>query len=248
MWKKGLFGIGCVLVFVVSVVVHAPASLLRLAPLPDAIHIGEIDGTVWHGQVEQIRWQNYTLGPVQWDVQWHRLVTGATFEAAIQVRSPDGLRGKGNLGFNGSTLTVSQTLVSAPAQLLTGAIALPPGVAIDGILDLVLRDAILAESGCQQLQGQIQWQHAALQLPMGQLENIPAQAALSCENQGIAAHGEGQSASLSNKFSLSITPSGRYSVSGWLKPGPDYPEPMKAPLSWLGAPDQQGRYRFSFRG
>ncbi|WP_025738806.1 type II secretion system protein N [Salinivibrio socompensis] len=248
MWKKGLFGIGCVLVFAVSVVVHAPASLLRLAPLPDAVRIGAIDGTVWQGEIAQIRWQDYTLGPIQWDVQWHRLVTGATLEAAVKVRSPEGLRGKGSLGFNGSALTVSQALVSAPARMLTGTIALPPGVAIDGTLDLVLREAIFAESGCQQLEGQIQWQHAALQLPMGQLENIPAQAVLSCENQGIAAQGEGQSASLSNKFSLSITPSGRYSVSGWLKPGADYPEPMKAPLSWLGTPDNQGRYRFSFRG
>ncbi|WP_025673932.1 type II secretion system protein N [Salinivibrio socompensis] len=98
MWKKGLFGIGCVLVFAVSVVVHAPASLLRLAPLPDAVRIGAIDGTVWQGEIAQIRWQDYTLGPIQWDVQWHRLVTGATLEAAVKVRSPEGLRGKGSLG------------------------------------------------------------------------------------------------------------------------------------------------------
>ncbi|SIO24453.1 type II secretion system protein N [Salinivibrio sp. ES.052] len=248
MWKKVLFGAGCILVFMVSVIVHAPASLLRVAPLPADLTIGNVDGTVWQGEVAQVRWQNYTLGPLEWDVQWHRLLTGATFEAAIDVRSPDGLRGKGILGFNGSELTLSQTLISAPARILTGSVAMPPNVAIEGTLDLILRDAVFAESGCQQLEGQLQWQQAALSLPVGRLNDIPAQAALACEHQGIVAQGQGQSASLSHKFSLSITPSGRYSVSGWLKPGVAYPTPMKAPLAWLGSPDNQGRYRFSFRG
>ncbi|WP_102505920.1 type II secretion system protein N [Salinivibrio kushneri] len=248
MAKKVLIGVGCLLVFIVSAIVHAPATLLRLAPLPAELQLSGIHGTVWQGQIRQVRWQDQAVGPVQWDLHWHRLLTRATLETAIKVKGPQGLSGKGVVGFNGTELTLSQTLLSAPAHLLTRSVALPPSVSIDGRLDVIVREAVLAESGCQQLAGQIQWQQAGLTLPSGRLNDIPLRASLACDGQGVAARGQGDSPSLSNKFSLSITPSGRYSVSGWLKPGPAYPEPMKAPLSWLGAPDNQGRYRFSFRG
>lgn len=248
MKKKIVLGLACTLVFVLSAVIHAPASLLRLAPLPPELNVGAIEGTVWKGHIAQIRWQDYTVGPLRWDIQVHRLFTAATLEANIRLRSPDGVKGKATVGFDGHAVSLSHALVSAPADLLASSVALPANVAIEGHVDLVLRDLAFTEAGCQRLDGQLQWQQAALRLPMGRLADIPASATLRCEQQGILAEGQGASSSLSNKFSLSITPSGRYSVSGWLKPEAAFPPPMKEPLAWLGAPDQQGRYRFSFRG
>ncbi|OOE85926.1 type II secretion system protein N [Salinivibrio sharmensis] len=248
MGRKALIGLGCALVFAVSVIVHAPATLLHLAPLPTELKLSGVNGTVWQGQVRQLRWQDQAVGPIQWDLHWHRLLTSATLEAAIKIKGPQGISGKGVVGFNGTELQLSRTLISAPASLLTRSVALPPSVAIEGRLDVIVREAVLAESGCQRLAGQFQWQQAGLTLPSGQLNAIPLHASLACDGQGVTAQGQGEAPSLSNKFSLSITPSGRYSVSGWLKPGPAYPESMKAPLSWLGSPDNQGRYRFSFRG
>ena len=71
---------------------------------------------------------------------------------------------------------------------------------------------------------------------------------VTCQDNTIAAKGTQKTAQVESEFEASLTPNHRYATSAWFKPGAEFPQAMQSQLRWLGKPDNQGKYQFTYQG
>ena len=71
---------------------------------------------------------------------------------------------------------------------------------------------------------------------------------ITCKDNTIAAKGIQKSEQVDSEFSASVTPNQSYTSAAWFKPGAEFPVAMQSQLKWLGNPDSQGKYQFTYQG
>lgn len=241
----------CGAVFLASLIVHIPAALvLSQAPLPPALKISGVSGTLWAGQADSVRWQNLNLGAVEWSLNVSSLLTGELEAHTRFGRGSDlGLSGKGIIGYSLSGQAYAQNLMmSLPADTLLPLMKVPVPVSLDGQLELTLKSFEYAEPYCRSATGSLAWSNGNLISPVGELSPGPVIAQLQCQDNQIKAQGQQQNGQLSAQFSASLNASRSYQAQGWFKPGAEFPQSLIPSLQWMPAPDNQGRYAFRYQG
>lgn len=255
-WLSALF----IVVGSSSVIAHLPASIaLHWATLPESLQIQSVSGTVWHGQAQRVRWQKYDLGELNWHLQGWRLLT-AHLDVDVQFgRNSDwDLMGKGHIGYglfgdglngdNGlSGAYVRDVVVSLPAQQVLQWVALPVPVDATGRTTLTLKSWAYQAPYCQHGDGNLRWDPAQLQTPLGELNLERVTASIQCENSALEIQGKQQSAQLQSAFSLQLAADHTFVSQAWFKPEAEFPAPLRAQLDRLPEPDAQGRYHFQRR-
>ena len=75
------YGMVFVAVFVTSAFVHLPAQFVfKHLPLPSQLQVTGVQGSIWQGRAEQVRWQNRNFGEVSWQFK-----PSALFEAKAEA-------------------------------------------------------------------------------------------------------------------------------------------------------------------
>ena len=95
---------------------------------------------------------------------------------------------------------------------------------------------------CKELQGDIHWRKAGV-TGFEEKVNLGAlSATLSCEKGELVADVDPKN-DLGLSYRAQLKQGGRFTGSGYLTPGAKFPEQLIAVLSFIGKPDNQGRYR-----
>lgn len=248
MKRKLLWGVIFGLVLVTSAIVHLPASLaMRYMPAVQGLTLGAASGTVWQGSIAQVVWQGKTLGALKWRFNPLALLSGKA-DLAVRLSGNSEVSARGNIGYGLGGLYANDLLASASAPFVQSLLPSPLLVGLQGQFDLTVRDYQISTPLCQQLAGNLAWTQGNVTSPLGNVDPGVAMAALSCDNGNVVVSGDSQSPSVESAFTLTLTPAYGYRLSGWFVPGTAFPEGIRGQLGFLGQPDNQGRYRFSFNG
>lgn len=115
-----------VVAYLLFMLVHLPARVLAGTLTRNGVITGELTGTVWDGQAQQLQAGVLHLGKVAWQWRVLPLFTGK-LAADIQVTQDNG-HAEARVAWSlGGTLTVTQLNASMPLQSLVGSGGLPGG-------------------------------------------------------------------------------------------------------------------------
>ena len=239
-----------VVVFIVSVVVHLPATVtLNHAPLPRQLKMDGVSGTLWNGRAAQVHWLNYDLGSVSWELHLTALVTGKLEVATRFGRgSSMNVHGRGVVGTSMSGPYAKTLLVSAPAAELVELSRRPVPVGVSGQVELMVRDYQYAQPWCKEAQGTLSWSNSAISSPVGNVQLGPVITDITCKDSVIDAKGKQNNAQVSSEFTATLKPNHQYHTTAWFKPGSEFPNELGKLLSQLPDPDARGRYHFNYDG
>ncbi|NOH29348.1 type II secretion system protein N [Vibrio mediterranei] len=240
----------CTSVFTASAIYHLPASVaLSFSPLPQGVFIDGAEGTVWQGRAQNVRFQNYQLGELNWSFSWSSLLTlSPEYAVRFGRGSALGLSGKGNVGISFSGPYVETLLASISADTVLQYSPMPVPVSAGGQLELAIKSLQYQSPWCGTGEGSLSWSAGYIETPVGSLSFGPTIVDLACNDSVLTAKGSQSSKQVSSEFSGQLTPNRQYQSSAWFKPEGDFPATMRQQLSWLGNPDNQGRYSFNYQG
>lgn len=243
------------LLFSISLIYHMPMSfVVKQLPAMPEVKITGIQGTVWQGSAQSVMAKTtprtYTdVGEVSWSFNWSQLLSGrAEYAIKFGKGSQLALHGTGLLGYEMSGAYVEDMIASMPAGKIQGYIPSPVPLAIDGQLELVVKQAKLTANGCSEGEGSIAWVNSQVGTPIGALEFGPVIADLLCQQGELSVDGGQNNAQTESEFTASLNPNGSYQTSAWFKPKAEFPQSMQSQLKWLGTPNSKGQYEFTFSG
>ncbi|MGF1698083.1 type II secretion system protein N [Vibrio lamellibrachiae] len=248
-----------VLTLTVSLVAHMPARFaLQYIPMPRALVIQSVQGTVWQGSVQQVSWQGTSLGQVHWNINPSQLLLG---KAQAEVRFGQGsvmeLRGRGVIGYSFSGAYAKETIASLPAQFAVEQLNLPLPLDLEGQLEVSLTELAITELDkpmpyCQKGLGSMVWSGNKAFTPIAELDLGPVVVNITCQDNVISLNGDQGSEQVTAEFEakLEVSANGQhqYQASGWFKPEAAFPANLSSQLKWLGNPNNQGRYPLDFKG
>jgi len=251
--KKGLV---ITAVFVVSyfvfLVATTPAQfVISTIKLPQNIHLNNVSGSIWQTNIKKV----VIATPHQAKITVHNVVAKLnvmsllTFNPSIDVnfggKLLDGPQGKLTLTNLLDNIVIENTNISLAANEISQHLTLPIAVNALGEVKLTLVQFITGKPLCQQAQGKINWQRAALNAFQQTIELGNLSADISCKKGSIAIK-----INPKNKLGLTLTAyiraSNKVTGNGYLKPEVNFPKPLQDLLPFLGKPDNNGRYRLRF--
>jgi len=239
-----------VLVFIVSIVVYLPANVvLKQVSLPPQLQLNGVQGTIWQGSADQVRWRNYNFGNIRWSLNLSAMAT-AKLEAAVRFGqgSDVNLYGKGIVGYSSDGLYAENLVLSVPADEALKQFPIPVPVVANGQLELTLKNYIYQAPFCLSGDGSLAWSSANVESPLGNLTLEQPIADIQCQSSVVDVKGSQQSVQVTSEFSATLSPNRRYQAQAWFKPGAEFPESLGNQLKWLPKPDNQGRYAFKHQG
>lgn len=251
--------IGFIVIFLVSLILHIPASLVyQWLPKAPGVKLSAISGTPWKGQAAGLEVDKQQVGSLSWDLQGLKLLT-ANLEYNVKVSgqtSSLGLTAKANIGVGFGGLYAADVIASMPAQAALNLAKLPKSIPVtaQGRLELSMPEFNYAAPWCDSAQADLVWVRPRVINPLGDLavERIPAK--VSCEASTLTLIGGQDDPQVSSHFNIKAEPAGAnpmrgsYQVSAWFKPGAEFPQGLNEQLSWLGQANNQGQYPFNFTG
>ncbi|MBD1576005.1 type II secretion system protein N [Vibrio sp. S11_S32] len=252
--KKWYF-IVFLVVFIWSVIAHIPASWVynQLAipanVIPRNVKLQGVSGTIWEGSVQQLEVERQQFGSLYWDFEpSHLLMAKVQFKVRFGQNSELKLAGKGDVGVGFSGAYANNFVASVPIDKLVQQLKLQVPVDLSGRLELSLRHFNYAQPWCESGDGNLVWTQGQIDSPIGSITPGPVIANLSCKQQVVDAKGKQNSEQVSSQFSINLNKKSQYKLTAWFKPGAKFPESMGKQLRWLGKPNGEGQYPFTFSG
>lgn len=245
-WLGGLLSLLCYLGFLLA---QLPAqAVVNALPLPAPLRLEGVQGSLWRGELDRLRW-----GPEQLErVRWHLPVTSLLWLAPsleLEFGRRQGLNGQGvaSVGLGGQ-LSLEGWQVSLDAEDLVPRLPLPIPLQGSGQLQLSLPEASLTAKGCEAVKGTLRWRGASLLTPAGELPLGEPVLTLSCRGGKLIGKLQQSSDSLSLSGEGEWGWDGRYQFKGKLTPGPAMPADMRSTLAMLGRPDSRGVVTLNVNG
>lgn len=169
MKRKLLWTFGLLLAFVVMLLVTAPATVLTrtATTLVPALGFSGVSGSLWHGEVAQLRYRTLAVRQLRWQLSPWRLLLG---QAAVQLNFGSEGEATGSAAVHAGVtgqLTVTDLAVRLPASALQPLISVP-GVGLAGELQLDVPDLAYTGGQVERLQGRLLWLQAMVRTPLGQ--------------------------------------------------------------------------------
>lgn len=244
--------VSLVLLFIVSFIVFVlwqlPAQIAAQVAtkwIPSQVQFGSLAGTVWQGQVTEVRFQQLSLKNVRWDITPAALLRGhLDFDLKVgNPRNKEEIAGHGNVTldlFSGTLMLEKSTLWFSVDQVL-GHVTLPLPVDAKGRVTLTIDQFQTGAPYCTELNGQIRSANIDVKglnswFSIGELEGQ-----LNCKSGDIAVSvlpdnklGLQADATLSNNL--------QFSVNGKVKPDASLPKEVHDAVKFLGRADSDGYY------
>jgi general secretion pathway protein N len=237
--------------YLVFLLASAPLTLLtNNIQLPKNVTLHGVSGSIWQGEIASAIINQNRIEKISTDVSFWSLFTLAP---SVQVNFGDamlaGPEGKFTLKASSEQIVLSELAVFVSANMVANQLPLPIPVSAQGNIELnmpVLQIATAEKISCTQAQGDVLWLRAGVVALDQNIKLGRFTADISCKDGDFLA-----TVSPKNNLGLSFDavlalPEQRPSGQGYLKPGAKFPEQLKSALSFLGRPDNQGRYRLRF--
>lgn len=136
--------------FLLFLLASAPASLLRqIAPLPDGVSVGNLDGTLWRGTTE-LRYQEISLRGLQWSLRPWGLFTGTPLKLSLEQP----VSGSTVLGVSGESLLLQNAGFSSSLVTLLDELGYPQ-LGLDADIAVAIDEADITGGRCAAMSGQV---------------------------------------------------------------------------------------------
>ncbi len=232
-----------IVAFLFGLIYTIPAHL-ALPYLPPDVQAGGIEGTVWNGQAQKLKLDNFDFGEVQWRIQPLHLLLGR-LQAYVTFKQSN-LRGQGDVTVKRGELDLEAFRVTGNTEFLSPYIA-AYGASVNGPFELDIDSLQATAIGPQEAQGHLIWQNALLKTPaelaLGDIE-------VELKQQGDIAiatlKGNGNALNLNGQADLK--PGWQYTTNLKFEPTSDTPEQVRQTLALFGRPDARGAVVFSHNG
>ncbi len=245
-----LFSVCFLVIVCISLIAHTPASFaLKYIPQVKGLKMEGPGGTIWQGELQNLQWQGDNFGYVSWNFEpWKLLQAKANFQVRFGRGSDMKLTGKGHVGAGITGLYAESLVASLPAEQVLQRMAVPVPLTVKGNIELSVNELVYAQPWCQSGKGTLAWSGSHITSPLGGLELGAVITDWVCEDNRLTAKGNHNDAQLTAGLDAELQKSGQYKVDSRFKPNAGFPETMRAQLKWLGDPNQNGEYLFSYSG
>jgi general secretion pathway protein N len=243
--KRGALIAAGVAAFLVCLVAMVPANQLA-SRLPTGVELGGVGGTVWSGRARSLAVNGRPIGALQWSCRpWPLLVL--EWSCTVGLKPPGGAVSGDLSGDFGQEIVGRALRGRVPIAAFEG-IATPRGWT--GELELDVAEIRLvgrrpaAASGTLFLRG--------LRAPgtggqvLGDFELVVGEGTVGSESLNGRIRDLG--GPLRVRGSIELDSKGKYLLTGEAAPGPGAGPAIFDTLSFLGAPDRQGRRPFTIEG
>ncbi|GLX78921.1 type II secretion protein N [Thalassotalea insulae] len=236
-----------VFVYLMFVVALLPARfVMQWVNLPHNVKLGQIEGTIWHSQLDAIKVDNWLVEKLEAKLSVLSLLT---LDPQIDVTFGDALlagpEGRASMSGFLSELKLTDVQVNLAANQIASQLPLPVPVTAHSTLDIVVEEFVAGKEVCQQLDGDIRWSKAAVTALEQKVSLGALHAKLACK-QGNVELTLDEANDLGMSFTAFIGGGGRMSGDGYLTPKAQMPAEIRQLIPFLGKADNQGRYRLRF--
>ena len=230
--------------YCVFVLALMPASwLMAQIKLPKNVAVSAIEGTVWHTRILQVMVDDVVINQVQSSLS---LMSVLMFDPKLDITFGNALVNgpEGQLTISGllSDMVVEDAEINLPANTVAKRLNLAIDIIAHEQLQLNIERFIIGAPICSELQGDLQWQNAAVTAFEEKVQLGGLSAKLTCDKGELIADIDPNN-NLGLSYRAELKQGGRLAGNGYLTPAAKFPEQLKATLSFLGKPDNQGRYR-----
>ncbi|WP_375055053.1 type II secretion system protein N [Zobellella sp. DQSA1] len=235
---------GLLLAYLLLLVVHAPAQLLRYV-LPASLQVEHFSGSLWRGSLHRLGWRNLAVAEIRWQP------TFSAFCPAFRVEfnDPFGIRGQGSVcGWREWHLR--QWRLSAPAGYVWQQFSSSyPLMDAQGQVQLDLAEGAIDRNGCISLGGgTINWHHGKLNTPLGEVPLATPRLSFHCEQRGLALALQHNAAQLRLTGRGRVDANGGYRIEGQFFAGERFSATLAPFLSALGRQNAQGEIVWQLEG
>lgn len=238
--------------FIVFCIIKLPAAIaLDLAKphFPKQLEVGQAVGTVWQGQLMQVRFDGEQLNNVRWDIAGWALFTG-NLNTNIKfgnARERTDISGYATVSYGlfNHTLKVTDGLVRSTVERAMQRVQLPLPVTAKGRVILELDEYTSGAPYCESLIGEIASPNIDVQGLNGWFNIGPLAGKLSCKSGDVAILIDPDN-TLGLEADATLKANFDFSVAGYVKPDTSLPKDVHDAVKFLGRPDSQGRYPLNF--
>ncbi len=237
--------------YLMFLLASAPLNLLtNNIKLPKNISIQGVTGSIWQGEIASVIINQNKIDKISTDLSFWSLFT---LSPKVDVNFGDamlaGPEGKFTLQVSSEDLALSDLALFISANDVANQLPLPIPVSAQGNIEVNIPSLHLSTAdklSCTQAQGDVIWLRAGVVALEQNITLGRFRADISCKDGDLLAvipPKNNLGLSFDAVFAL---PEQRPSGQGYLKPGVKFPNELKSALSFLGRPDNQGRYRLRF--
>jgi len=236
--------------YLVFLVATMPLALLiNNIELPKNVYIGSVSGSVWQGEISQASANNNQIQKIKTELSfWSLLILSPTVDISFGDSMLDGPEGKFTLTVSSSELLLNDVELFISASDIAKQLTLPIPITAQGNVELSFSELNLdtEKSTCEFAKGQVSWIRAGVVALDNNIKLGSLKAEVDCDKGDIQAKIlPKNNLGLSFKARL-VLANQKASGQGHLKPGAKFPAELKPALSFLGSPDNQGRYVLRF--
>ncbi|TWX70693.1 type II secretion system protein N [Colwellia demingiae] len=237
--------------YIAFLVANTPLALvINNIQLPKNIVLQGVSGSIWQGEVVRVTINNNTIEKVKTTVSFWSLFS---LSPSIQVTFGDamlsGPEGKLNLNVSSEQFALTEVELFISANDIAKQLPLPIPLSAQGNVELFLSEVIIVtgnQLSCSKAEGDVSWSRAGVVALEQNIKLGKFAAEISCDAGNLLAK-------VSPKNNLGLSFDGvlalatqKVSGKGYLKPGAKFPSQLRSALSFLGRPDNQGRYLLRF--
>jgi general secretion pathway protein N len=228
-----------------------PLSLMvENIQLPKNIELHGVSGSIWQGEIARVLLSNYEVEEVKTLVSfWSLLSLSPSVQVIFGDAMLSGPEGKLNLSVSSEQVVLSNMELLISANDIAQQLPLPIPVRAQGSVEVSLSEFIIVtgkELSCSRAEGIVTWSRAGV---IALDENIKLgkfSSEISCADGKLLAE-----ISPKNNLGLSFNSvlalnTQKVSGNGFIKPGAKFPSQLRSALSFVGRPDNQGRYQLKF--
>jgi len=237
--------------YIVFLVANTPLSLvINNITYPKNIVLQGVSGSIWQGEIARVTIDNNAVEKVKTTVSFWSLFS---LSPSIQVSFGDamlsGPEGKLNLTVSSEQLTLTEVELFMSANDIVRQLPLPIPLSAQGNVELFLSEIVIVtgnQLSCSKAEGDVSWSRAGVVALEQNIKLGKFSVEISCDEGNLLAK-------VSPKNNLGLSFDGvlalatqKVSGKGYLKPGAKFPSQLRSALSFLGRPDNQGRYLLRF--
>ncbi len=237
--------------YMVFLLASTPLALvINNVKLPKNIVLQGISGSIWHGEIGKVIINNSEIEQVKTAVSfWSFFSLSPNVQVTFGDAMSSGPEGQLSLTLSSEQLTLTEVEIFMSANDIAKQLPLPIPLSAQGNVELFLSELVITtgpQLSCSKAEGELLWSRAGVVALEQNIKLGKFTTAISC-NQGKLL------AKVSPKNNLGLSFDGvltlatqKVSGNGYLKPGAKFPSQLRSTLSFIGRPDNQGRYQLRF--
>ena len=237
--------------YIAFLVANTPLALvINNIQLPKNIALQGVSGSIWQGEIVRVTVNNNAIERVKTTVSfWSLFSLSPSIQVAFGDAMLSGPEGKLNLTVSSEQLALTEVELFISANDIVKQLPLPIPLSAQGNVELFLSELVIVtgnQLSCLKAQGDVSWSRAGVVALEQNIKLGKFSAEISCNKGNLVTK-------VSPKNNLGLSFDGvlslatqKVSGNGYLKPGAKFPSQLRSTLSFIGRPDNQGRYALRF--